>query len=72
MRRRLDLPGRPLVYGTTDRFLRCFSLDSLDDLPEIPEDEEKKDDSQTSLFDGESKNEAVDDAIKETDREDDA
>ena len=21
---RLDLPGRPLVYGTTDRFLRCF------------------------------------------------
>lgn len=23
---RLDLPGRPLVYGTTDRFLRCFSL----------------------------------------------
>lgn len=22
---RLDLPGRPLVYGTTDRFLRCFS-----------------------------------------------
>ncbi len=69
---RLDLPGRPLVYGTTDRFLRCFSLDSLDDLPEIPEDEEKKDDSQTSLFDGESKNKAVDDAIKETDREDDA
>ena len=25
---RLDLPGRPLVYGTTDRFLRCFSLNS--------------------------------------------
>ena len=36
---RLDLPGRPLVYGTTDRFLRCFSLNSLDDLPdEIPND----------------------------------
>lgn len=46
---RLDLPGRPLVYGTTDRFLRCFSLNSLDDLPDLPE-EEKKDDSQTSLF----------------------
>ncbi|WP_444244433.1 SMC-Scp complex subunit ScpB [Eubacterium sp.] len=29
---RLDLPGRPLIYGTTDRFLRCFSLNSLDDL----------------------------------------
>lgn len=47
---RLDLPGRPLVYGTTDRFLRCFSLNSLDDLPDLPEDPELKDDSQTSLF----------------------
>ena len=27
---RLDLPGRPLVYGTTPEFLRCFSLSSLD------------------------------------------
>lgn len=52
---RLDLPGRPLIYGTTDRFLRCFSLNSLDDLPELPKTEEiekiAKDDSQTSLFD---------------------
>ncbi|MBR5246630.1 MAG: SMC-Scp complex subunit ScpB [Clostridia bacterium] len=37
---RLDLPGRPLVYGTTPDFLRCFSLSSLDDLPELPEKEE--------------------------------
>ncbi len=47
---RLDLPGRPLVYGTTDRFLRCFSLNSLDDLPDLPDNSEEKDDSQTSLF----------------------
>lgn len=47
---RLDLPGRPLVYGTTDRFLRCFSLNSLDDLPDLPESAEDKDDNQTSLF----------------------
>lgn len=47
---RLDLPGRPLVYGTTDRFLRCFSLNSLDDLPDLPEKTEEKDNSQTSLF----------------------
>lgn len=33
---RLDLPGRPLVYGTTDDFLRCFSLKSLADLPPLP------------------------------------
>lgn len=52
---RLDLPGRPLIYGTTDRFLRCFSLNSLEDLPELPKTEEienlTKDNSQTSLFD---------------------
>ena len=53
---RLDLPGRPLVYGTTDRFLRCFSLNSLDDLPDLPE-EEKQDDSQTSLFEDEKSKE---------------
>lgn len=56
---RLDLPGRPLIYGTTDRFLRCFSLNSLDDLPELPKTEEveniAKDNSQTSLFDDEDK-----------------
>ena len=30
---RLDAPGRPLLYGTTDKFLRVFGLSSLDDLP---------------------------------------
>jgi len=30
---RLDLPGRPMSYITTDRFLSVFGLDSLDDLP---------------------------------------
>lgn len=56
---RLDLPGRPLIYGTTDRFLRCFSLNSLDDLPELPKSEEvekiSKDENQTSLFDDDNK-----------------
>ena len=33
---RLELPGRPLIYGTTDQFLRCFSLSSLSELPELP------------------------------------
>ena len=36
---RLDLPGRPLLYGTTDDFLRCFSITSLDELPETPKSE---------------------------------
>lgn len=34
---RLDLPGRPLAYVTTDNFLRAFRLTSLKDLPPLPE-----------------------------------
>lgn len=37
---RLELAGRPLVYGTTTDFLRCFSFTSLDDLPELPKNED--------------------------------
>ena len=32
---RLDAPGRPMLYGTTEKFLRVFGLSSLADLPEI-------------------------------------
>lgn len=32
-RGRLELPGRPLLYGTTENFLRCFQLSSIEDLP---------------------------------------
>ncbi len=39
-RGRLELPGRPLIYGTTDRFLRCFSLESLENLPELPRNDD--------------------------------
>lgn len=31
---RLDAPGRPVLYATTDKFLRVFGLNSLSDLPE--------------------------------------
>jgi len=42
---RLDVPGRPILYRTTQSFLRVFGLGSLDELPELPtveEPEEKK------------------------------
>ena len=39
---RLELPGRPLLYGTTENFLRCFNLQSLDELPPLPEEEKKE------------------------------
>ncbi len=66
---RLDLPGRPLVYGTTDRFLRCFSISSLDDLPDLPQsDEENKENGQTTLFD-EDKNDTMIDEISREEEE---
>ena len=30
---RLDVPGKPNLYATTETFLRCFGLSSLDELP---------------------------------------
>lgn len=30
---RLDLPGRPMSYGTTDKFLTVFGLESIENLP---------------------------------------
>lgn len=35
-RGRLELPGRPLLYGTTKNFLRCFSIGDLSELPVLP------------------------------------
>lgn len=32
---RLDAPGRPLLFGTTEQFLRCFGVESLEALPEL-------------------------------------
>lgn len=67
---RLELPGRPLVYGTTENFLRCFSISDLSQLPEIPDtktdsqDEDTQgDDSQLSIFkseEGEASDETSD------------
>ena len=34
---RLELPGRPLLYGTTPDFLRCFGVSSLQELPPLPQ-----------------------------------
>jgi segregation and condensation protein B len=38
---RLDVPGRPIAYRTTNTFLRCFKLSSLDDLPPLPNHNEQ-------------------------------
>lgn len=36
---RKDCIGRPMMFGTTDDFLRRFGLHSLDELPKLPEEE---------------------------------
>lgn len=53
-----ELPGRPLIYGTTKRFLEVFNLRSLNDMPSLKEIE-----SFGSAIAGED--EAVDDAATE-------
>lgn len=35
---RLDAPGRPILFGTTEEFLRAFGLSSVEDLPVISPD----------------------------------
>lgn len=45
--------GRPILYGTTDTFLRCFGINTLADLPELPSTEEAVaalDNDQMELF----------------------
>lgn len=34
-RGRVDAPGRPMLFGTTPDFLRCFGLTSLEELPSV-------------------------------------
>lgn len=34
---RLDVPGRPTIYKTSDAFLRTMNISSLDELPELPD-----------------------------------
>ena len=38
-----DLPGRPMLYKTTDKFLDYFNLSSIEKLPEIEKIEDMSD-----------------------------
>lgn len=44
---RMDAPGRPVMYKTTDEFLRLFGYSSLADMPELPT--LKEDDGQIEI-----------------------
>lgn len=46
---RLELPGRPLLYGTTENFLRCFNLESIENLPPLPESDKTDNSDEKSV-----------------------
>ena len=81
---RLDAPGRPMLYGTTNDFLRCFGLKDLKELPQTSEEiqtmfantsnvsedaEEVTDGEQLSLEETISTNESAPAVIPEMDDE---
>ena len=43
---RKDVIGKPMLYGTTDAFLRKFGLHNLSELPPLPLEESKEDEVQ--------------------------
>ncbi|HIZ62377.1 MAG TPA: SMC-Scp complex subunit ScpB [Candidatus Gemmiger avistercoris] len=60
---RLDLPGRPVAFQTTDTFLRVFGLGGLKDLPplhdEVAEDAAAGDVQEAPMADGEERAEQL-------------
>lgn len=58
---RLDAPGRPMLFGTTEEFLRVFGVQSIDELPVISEDlvEQFKDEAEMELEAGQREAENV-------------
>ena len=56
---RLDAPGRPTTYKTSDNFLKMFGFSSLEELPELPK--YKMDENQQIVIDDiiEEKNEDI-------------
>jgi segregation and condensation protein B len=47
---RSDMPGRPILYKTTDEFLDYFGLASRDDLPKLDDAPEEEIIEETNLF----------------------
>ena len=61
-RGRVETPGRPILYGTTDYFMDYFGLKELSELPDITELSMEKDEKETDLF-FERFNEQFNDAV---------
>ena len=48
---RLDAPGRPMLFGTTDEFLRRFGFSCLEDLPRLDpvQEEDLKEEAESEI-----------------------
>ena len=53
---RLELPGRPLIYGTTENILRCFNVSDVSELPPLPQKNSDEENSEESSENGENEN----------------
>lgn len=72
MEGRKDVPGRPIIYGTTKRFLEFFRLKSLTELPTLKELEELQEEvlgPEGALAEGEQAREDADDGPSPEDSE---
>jgi len=49
---RLQIPGKPIAYRTTQVFLRSFGFASLEQLPDLPSDPEPETDDLPQQIDG--------------------
>lgn len=38
---RLDIPGKPMLFKTTENFLRCFGISSISELPPLPTEDDQ-------------------------------
>ena len=63
-RGRLELPGRPLLYGTTENFLRCFNISSIEELPTIPQSD-KEENSEENISEKENSEDTITGTPKE-------
>jgi segregation and condensation protein B len=56
---RSSLPGRPILYRTTNEFLDYFGLSNISELPKINIDNNDNDDSEVDLYESSYKDEVI-------------
>ena len=49
---RKDVPGKPIIYGTTKKFLEVFNLKDLSELPTLRDLKDLQDDSSGPILEG--------------------